>query len=408
MTHGRDVVASPPQSGVRSTVCAAGLSAVAVLPVFLTGGLSVLIREDIPFDASTLGLLVTGFFAASAVASIPGGQLAERAGPRTAAVVAMVLTIATLLGLGLASSSVSHLGVFLILGGLANGTAQPTSSLLLARGVSPGRMGFAFGVKQAAIPAATFLVGTAVGALALTAGWRVSYIAWAVLAVAIIAGLPREPLHSTGGPVRRVPLAPPETGFMPLGVLAAGAGAGAAVGTSLAAFFVASSVDSGLSPAQAGAVLTVASAVGITTRLLLGWWTDRVTAGRLRMVVRLSICGAMSFALFAFAEGFVALMVLGMVVFATGWGWPGVFNFVVARSSPSAPASAIAITQIGISIGGVVGPFSFGLIVRYASFQTAWLYSAALTLLSAGLIRLGSRLLRRERQIRACSAQTSA
>lgn len=397
MTEERALAAVPPAIGIRATVSAAGLSAVAILPVFLTGGLSVLIRDDIPFDVSAIGLLVMGFFIASAVASVPGGRLAERAGPWVAALVAMTISATALLALGLASSTVAHLGAFLVMAGFANGIAQPTSSLILARGVSLRRLGFAFGVKQAAIPAATFLVGTAVGALALLVGWRLTYVAWSTLTLVVILAIPRELHHRAGATVRRVALAAPETGLAPLAVLAAGAGAGAAVGTSLASFFVASLVDSGLSPARAGVVLSIASVVGVLARLFLGWWADYVMSGQLRMVVYLSLFGAFSFAAFAFVDGFVPLALLGMLIFAAGWGWPGVFNFVVARSRPSAPASATAITQIGISIGGIVGPFSFGLIVRYFSFGGAWLYAASLTLVSAGLIELGRRLLERGR-----------
>lgn len=207
MTEEWALAAVPRAMAIRATVSAAGLSAAAILPVFLTGGLSVLIRKDIPFDVSTIGLLVMGFFIASAIASVPGGRLAEQAGPWVAAVIAMTISTVALLALGLASSTVTHLGAFLILAGLANGIAQPTSSLILARGVSLRRLGFAFGVKQAAIPAATFLVGTAVGALALIVGWRLTYVSWSTLTLAVVLAIPRDLNRRATGTSRRVVLA---------------------------------------------------------------------------------------------------------------------------------------------------------------------------------------------------------
>lgn len=68
-------------AAVRRTVAAAALSTVlASLPVFLLGGLAVLVRRDLAFGELQLGLAVSTFFAVAAVAAVPAGRIAARLG----------------------------------------------------------------------------------------------------------------------------------------------------------------------------------------------------------------------------------------------------------------------------------------------------------------------------------------
>lgn len=87
--------------------------------------------------------------------------------------------------------SYSMLLLALALGGVANSLAQIGTNGTLAQVVPRHRRGLAFGVKQAAIPAATLLAGFALPVVGLTLGWRASFAAAAGLAVFYIAFVPR-------------------------------------------------------------------------------------------------------------------------------------------------------------------------------------------------------------------------
>jgi MFS family permease len=99
------------------------------------------------------------------------------------------------------------------------------------------------------------------------------------------------------------------------------------------------------------------------------------------------------------ATGEEALIVPGaLLAFAAGWGWPGLFNFAVVKTSPGAPAAATGITQTGASGGAAVGPLVFGLVAEAASYQVAWLVCGAFALGSLVAIVAGRRMILRDRR----------
>jgi hypothetical protein len=98
------------------------------------------------------------------------------------------------------------------------------------------------------------------------------------------------------------------------------------------------------------------------------------------------------------ATGEAALILPGaLLAFAAGWGWPGLFNFAVVKTSPGHPAAATGVTQTGASGGAALGPLVFGLVVEAASYDVAWLVSGAFALGALGTILAGRRLVLRDR-----------
>lgn len=367
--------------------------------MFLLGGLVVSLRDDIAVTDGQLGTLVAGFFLTCAVTSLPGGYLAERAGLRWAVTLASLGSGAALALTAMLATTFWHLLGFLVLAGVGNGIAQPTSNVVLARGVAPARQGLAFGAKQAAIPAATMIAGGAVAVLAGLIGWRWAYGGWAVVAVAVVLLLPAEigtaPERRDGGRLREG-----DVSLGPMVLLAVAAGIGAAIGTSLASFFVTSAVSWGMSVGVAGSVLTAASVVGIASRLTVGAVADRLTGGHLRLVLRLAVVGALGFLGLSFAPSSRVLVASAFLAFGAGWGWPGLFNFAVVRWNPNAPGAATAITQVGVFVGGVVGPFTFGAVATLWGYPPAWAGAALFSLLGAAFIQLARRALAAERRDR--------
>ena len=164
--------------------------AAGVLPTFLVGALAVQIRGDLDFAESGLGLLSAVFFLVASVSSVGLGRVSERVGAVLALRVGAFSTAAILLAVAVLGRSYVVLLGLLTVAGVANALIQPAANLYLARAIPTSRLGFAFGVKQSAIPAGILLGGLAVPAIGLTVGWRWAFVAAAVFAVAAALALP--------------------------------------------------------------------------------------------------------------------------------------------------------------------------------------------------------------------------
>jgi MFS family permease len=377
----------------RPVLLAVAVATVGVLPAFLTGGLAVQIRSELDFGSAALGLAVAVFFVSASLASVVMGRVVERIGAHRAMRVSATGSATALLGVALFAGSWAGLVACLVLGGLANAVAHPATHLSLARKVPANRQGFSFGIKQAAIPAATLLAGLAVPIIAVTFGWRWAFAGGAALALLLSFIVPAETL----GGVRKIKEARAgDVPTAPLVLLALGIGLGSAAATPLGAFIVESSVAAGLRVETAGLMLALGSAVGIVVRVTFGRLADGMGGGSLRLVAAMLGVGVVGFALLANGSG--GLIVPGtLLAFGAGWGWPGLFNFAVVRTNPNAPAAATGITQTGASGGAALGPLVFGVVVEAASYEAAWLLCGAIALVALVAILAGRAMILRER-----------
>jgi MFS family permease len=378
----------------RSLLAVIAVVTTGVLPAFMTGALSVQVRRDLHFGEAALGLAVGAFFLTAAMTSALFGGVAERLGPNRSMQLSGTLSAATLVMVAAVARSLTSLVAVLAVGGFANALSQPAANLFIARAVDATRLGIAFAVKQAAVPAATLLGGLAVPAFALTVGWRWAYVAGAGLAVAGVLSVPR--VHVAPAPSDGTRRREGDTPLLALAVLAAGVGLGAMAAGTLGTFLVNASVEAGIGEGPAGVLVATGSALVIVVRLVAGGRADRRQGGNLRVVVGMLALGAAGYAGFALQTP-VAILVAAPVAFGAGWGWPGLFNLAVVRANPNAPGLASGITQTGTYVGAVVGPLAFGSLVEGAGYGTAWLLAAAASLLAAGAMAWGRHLVRRER-----------
>ncbi|WP_433833719.1 MFS transporter [Actinoplanes sp. CA-015351] len=356
------------------------------IPVFLVGGLAVQVGEELDFSPAGLGLAVSAYFGVSALASVPAGTLVERYGATRIARTGITLAAVSLIAVAAFARSLWTLMAILALGAAANAMGQLASNTSLSRHVPARRQGLTFGIKQAAIPVSTLLAGAAVPVVALTVGWRWAFVLAGLAAAAAIPLVPRD----TGNRRRATETGQATTALVVIGVAATlAAGSANALGT----FVVASAVDRGIAPGPAGLALTLGGAICATARITGGWQADRRPDRQVGVIAALLATGAVGLALLA-TPGPVA-MVAGIVLgFGFGWAWPGLMNFAVVRLHPQAPAAATSITQTGVYAGGCVGPLGLGAIAGYAGYPAMWTASAAAMLSAAGLMLLGSRLLR--------------
>lgn len=378
------MVAAPviPARGRRHVATALACTVIAVLPVTLFSALAPLLREDLGLPLWWIGVGVAIAFAAAAVFSLPGGHFADRVGSRAALWTGVGVSSSSLLGMGLLARDELSMSLMLVLSGLGNAIIQPAANLGLARGVGAHRRGFAFGMKQAAVPGAAMLGGLALPLIGIPFGWRTAFVVAGCLA-ATTALLPVS--------TRRAGVRPERVRFATtssLWMIAVGVGLATAAANAMAAYLVESAIVTGWRAGQAGMFLALGSVAGIASRLVVGWISDRMTRGWLALVAALMAAGALGFASLGFL-GHPLLLGIGLVLgFGAGWGHNGLVIFSVVRLHPMAPARATSVVQAGAFAGPIFGPPLFGWLLTQWPQWVAWSGLAVLSLLAALMVNL--------------------
>lgn len=364
---------------------AAAATALGVLPVFLLGALVVQMRADVPLSTAALGLSVSGFFALSALASPFAGRLVERGGAGRGMALGGLASTVSMTTAGLADHwSVLAIGV--TLGGLANATGQVAANLALAQAVPTHRQGVAFGIKQAAVPAATAVAGLAVPVAGLTVGWRWAFLAGALLPLVFAAWALRSPgLRSQRPPSsrRQGTRRRADMTLQALAVLAFSGALGTFAANTLAAFLVDATVSGGFSPGSAAILLAGGSLSSVVMRVAVGSFVDARCFPLLPLVSMMLAAGAAGLAGLSLTTSPALVVVAAVVSYLGIWGWNGVYTLAIVRANPSAPAAATGITQAGLYLGGVVGPSVFGYLAGTAGYAVAWRVTAGMAALGA-------------------------
>jgi MFS family permease len=369
-------------------------AALGLLPVLTLGALAALIRPDLDFSESRLGLATAAFFASSALFSLPAGHLADRGGAARTAQWAVVMGVVSLLGIALLSTSWATLLPWMVVGGAGNAAAQVSTNGLVASVISPGRNGIAFGVKQSATPLASLLTGISIPLVGLTLGWRWAFVCAAAISVPALLVLSRADRASGQVPEQAdARLRASRASRGPLVFLAATAALAAAAVNCLNVFYVGSAVHDGVGLGLAGVLFAVGGLSGIVVRIVGGWWSDRMRLPRLALASLLLATASSAFLGLALLDR-AALLPLTLLAFGAGWGWNGLVLAAVVDAYPEAPSAATSFTQSGLYVGAVVGPSTFGYLVQYSGYQAAWTACAAGLLVGSVLVLVCSRSVR--------------
>lgn len=396
------MVSNPPSVRRRAVRVIAGSAlcvTVGVLPLFLLAGLAVFVRKELGFSEAGLGLAVSAFFLASAVASTPGGALTERLGAAASLRIGTVGCALSSAGVALLAHDWVSLTVLLMLGGATNGLVQPSTNLVLFVGVPERYQALAFGLKHAAIPGAALLAGIAVPLLGSTVGWRWAYGAAAALAMGVLFVVPANDAKRKPG----LRLLEGETALAPLLLLTAAAACGSYSANSMTTFLVEWSVFAGFTPNRAGLLLSAGGIAAIVSRMLIGWISGVRRHHHLAATAGLLVLGGGGYLCLAAARVAPGLLLLvgALLGFAAGWGWPGLFTFAIVRLNRHAPAVATGISQTGAFVGAVVGPVTFGAIVEGFGYPAAWAVNFAMACMAAVLMLVGRHMLVTRNRLRA-------
>lgn len=385
----------------RTTLTSSAALSTAVLPVFLLGALSDAIRSDLGLDETAIGAAVTALFVTASIAAGPAGRASERLGASRALRIGVACSGLATAAIGAFAQQWWHLAVALVVVGGAVGLIDTGAARGFSDRVAPAAQGTAFGIKEASVPAASLLAGLALPTIGDRLGWRGAFLLALALAAAVWVALPRGgPRRASGATSSPRPLPGTETDAAHamtatrgpvltarLARFAIGAGLGAGAATAAATFMVPGMTDRGLTIATAGILLSVASVASIGVRLAAGRWADVSAGVPARAVAILLGVGALGAALLVTPGGNAGTAALAAVLLlGGGWGWTGLAFLAAIRARPDAPATSAGVVLTGLGAGGALGPLGFGAIAAGASYRSAWLATAVVLALGAGMV----------------------
>jgi MFS family permease len=356
-----------------------GVAAVTVLtslPVFLPGAANGLISAEFGWSSARIGAILAAYW----LASLSGAFVSKRAAAVPPAVerTLAVALCATCLGLlSAALAPVAGLWTSSALGGFAYGYTQPHTNALLMRRCARRLRPLAFGLKQAAVPAATLLASAAMPMLAGPVGWRPVFAGTAILCGVGGGGL----LLRTGASGTRSPVAARDRnreqlrGPAFLVALSCAGFFGAMVGNGLGGFLLLTLSTRGASLSVAGAVATAGAALNIVVRLGAGWLVGRRPEAVWAALTSLFVAGAMGTALLT--DRSLTVTALGaLLAYGGGWGWAGLLHYVIGLPYTGREQQATAHSQMGVFLGAATGPLLCGLLFTVSPAAAWWALTA--------------------------------
>lgn len=365
---------------------ATAMSIVTTSPVFLTGTFGSEISNDLAFGPAALGSLIAIFFAVTGVLATPLGRLSDRLGGRTAGRWAVLASCLSLFGLAIAPSY-WVMALALAAGGVGNGLGGPTANMIVADRIPAKAMGVAFGVKQSAVPAATFLGGLAVPLFVAQFGWRPTLVGAAAVGVLVILLVP-------DASPREVPPGSSKSRRPGLDAVSVATGVaflfGTGAATSMTTHLSSFAVDAGVSVTVAGLALSAGSLGAIVVRVVVGISADRGRVDPSKSAALMMAVGSLGYVVIATGTT-VGVTAGALIAFTIGWGWSGLMGLILVRAHPDAPASASGIVLTGAAIGGIVGPASTGWVAEAIAFEGAWVLASAMAVAGAVAAWLGGR-----------------
>lgn len=398
---------------------AAGLLAFLVLATAIAvptglGVLAVEVTADLAMGDAALGLVVSAFWAVTALVAPLAGRWLDRTGWPVGAWLGAVVAATSLAACALLAQSWWVLLVVVAASGIGYGVCSPTSNLLVVRVVPRQRHASVLGLKQTAPPLLMAAAGATLPALAHLLGWRAALATLLVVPAAVLVLTLR---LGSGPDVRRNARArrrerrtEPTTAESrrrerrALAPLVVAAGLGTFSVATITGFAVLTLVSAGLAPVLAAGIVSGGSLLAVLARVATGWYLDARPATDVRPLLAVMALAGASLSLVAAgvagldgsdgASGELlwrSAVVLGVVLaLVAAWTWPALLLITVVRSA-SGPAAASGLVQLGSGLGSAVGPAVFGVLSDAGGRGWAWAAMALSTVAAMFLVRRGAR-----------------
>jgi len=330
------------------------------------------------FDISRfqLGLLTTVFFLVGGPLSLVAGPATDRFGPKRVMLIAFAIAAGALIAMALAPA---YPALLLSAGfaGLALASGNPVTNKLVAVHLARGTRGLVMGGKQAGVQVGAFLAGAMLAPLAVQVGWRPA-LGWAavvpilaLLAAVVIVPRDAAPAPAGAGETDAPRILPGGVRWLAVYAFLMGSGV-AAVNAYLPLYLV---ERAGASQELAGAVVATIGLVGIFSRLLWGWASERLPTFSLPLLL-LGAGAVVAIGLVLAIErvGLWVAWPAAILLGATAVTWNAVGNLAVISESGSGLAGrASGLLTFGFYMGFVGSPMLFGLLVdATGSYTLAW------------------------------------
>ncbi|WP_432702196.1 MFS transporter [Lysinibacillus sphaericus] len=338
-------------------------------PVFLPGAVNDLIRKDTGFSVGAIGVTITLYWLGSLMGAYISRQINSHHSIDKIIGIAVLVTAFSLF----LTFVYPEIGLWVgaAFGGAVYGYSQPFTNMLIIRRCPEKIQGFAFGLKQAAIPAATLFCSLSVPFLAVPIGWRNLFGLVAVLTLfygIILLMNSNDDEHGNAKKKNATKLRLNRH----LMLLAIAGGLGAAIGNSLGGFLITSLTHGGITLVKASMVAAVASLTNILVRVFAGLAIDRFRGLEKILLLSMFIVGSLGTAALTMPSH--TLQVVGAILaYGGGWGWAGLLHYVTGAAYPGREGQATAISQMGVSLGAAVGPLIFGFVFTTLGSNVAWL-----------------------------------
>ena len=344
---------------------------------------------DIP--AKYIGLYAAVLYSGAAASSMFAPNLIVRYGALRTSQGALLFAAAGLLMLS-AGTVLSAMASAVFIG-FAYGPGNTASGRLLSAMTIEGQRSGIFSIKQTSVPAGGALCGLIAPPLALQLGWQGAAVVLALFCLG--AALLVQPWRARLDAGRQAghPLWPRSL-FSPLATVMKGprlralgitglvyAGMQYAFGAVMVVFFV---DRAGLSPVEAGLVLSAAMAASVIARLGWGyvadWTRPDMVLGFLGVLTAASVVAA------TFVDSgwsHLALIALGCWFGAAGFSWNGVYLALVADiAGPERVADATSGVMTLVFIGSLAFPAIFTGLIALSGYNAALLSVAVVNVLA--------------------------
>lgn len=339
--------------------------ATGTLSQFAFAVLAPFLIDEFEITRFQLGMLTTAMFAVGALGSLPAGRLVDRFGGRRLLVVSM--GIATMAILAMSSAPVFPVmvaGATLAGGSLAAG--NPTTNKLVAVHIPTGRRGVIMGVKQAGVQVAGFAVGALVPLVARATDWRVALALMGLVPVAgIVAALWIVPPDK--GVESRLDRRPPAIDALkPVVRRTAIYGFLMGLGVAAMAAYLPLYAEEriGMPVTTAGLVVATMGGVGIFSRVLWGWATER----RGRFFLPMAVLGA--------GSATATLLVMLADLAGAGWLWVAAVLYGATAITWNSVGMLLVLAEVGVEEAGrASGWVLLGFYAGFAVSPTIFGYS---------------------------------
>jgi len=390
-------------SGLRYRWMILGVCWMAYIVAFMQrlsiGPLAPFLKEDLGLTSAQVGLFMSAAAFGYMLTLVPAGWLVDRIGVRWLLLVGEVIGGIFIAGMFIVTTFTQGI-VFMALAGMGMGCLMPSTTKAVLEWFPLKERATAMGFKQTAVNVGGIITATTLPALAIAIGWHYGFLGIGILAVVIgIVSFvlyrepPKSPADDASKPATPVGTRPSVWAIFRSRDIWLLIGTGmclAVVEFSAIAYFVLYLKETLLfTVVTAGFLLAVMEAGGAFGKPLSGLLSDRLFRGSRQKVYLLMCLVAFAMCLvFAFLPEGSSLwliippcLVMGFV--AIGWG--GLHLTLVGEFAGTEQAGTITgMTAVLLLAASMVGPPVIGHVIDTTdSYQIAWQYLAALSILAA-------------------------